>query len=49
MYIFLCILIVIVALLLIGDITILESKGGGLAAGFSSPIPASECNAPRTA
>ena len=36
MYIFLSILIVIVALLLIGAITIQESKGGGLAAGFSS-------------
>lgn len=36
MYIFLSILIVIVALLLIGAVTIQESKGGGLAAGFSS-------------
>lgn len=36
MYIFLSILIVITALLLIGAVTIQESKGGGLAAGFSS-------------
>lgn len=36
MYIFLSILIVIIALLLIGAVTIQESKGGGLAAGFSS-------------
>ena len=36
MYIFLSILIVIVALLLIGAVTIQESKGGGLAAGFAS-------------
>ena len=36
MYIFLSIIILIVALLLIGAVTIQESKGGGLAAGFSA-------------
>lgn len=36
MYIFLCILIVIAALLLIGAVLIQKSKGGGLASDYSS-------------
>ena len=36
MYIFLCILIVVAALLLIGAVLIQKSKGGGLASDYSS-------------